>query len=138
VTKKPPGRTQTCDRADAQRRLQQANWFLEAARVFQEEDTPAAASVAATNAVMAAIAASDAACCAALQYRPRGDDHFEAVRHLAFISPGGRAASNALKRALDLKTQSQYGLVSVSPSGRDGVIRQAEKLIEFAEAVLAR
>jgi hypothetical protein len=138
MTRNPPGRTQACDRSDAQGRLQQARWFLDAARLFQEENTPAAASVASTNAVMAAIAASDAACCAALKYRPRGDDHLEAVRHLAFISPGGRAASNALKRALDLKSQSQYGLVSVSASGRDGVIRQAERLIEFAEAVLAR
>ena len=138
MTRKPPGRKQACDRSDAQGRLQQAKWFLDAARLFHGEDTPAAASVASTNAVMAAIAASDAACCAALNYRPRGDDHLEAVRHLASISPGGRAASNALKRALDSKSQSQYGLVSVSASGRDGVIRQAERLIEFAEAVLAR
>jgi hypothetical protein len=127
-------RTRDCTAADAASRLAQARGFLDAAELYEGEEP----NVAASNAVLAAIAASDAACCAALGYHAVGESHDEAVDLLRSVVPGGPEAATALRRALAVKTKAQYGLGSVSGRDRDTALRQARKLIEIAEKVLAR
>jgi len=93
-------KTRPCNATDARNRVDQAERFLEAARLFAGEDDANAANVAATNAVMAAIAAADAACCAAFGAHAQGESHTEAPTLLEGIPEGGKAAAQALKRAL--------------------------------------
>ena len=127
-----------CSRIDARNRLEQAEKFLEAAELFSGDDDPNGANVSAGNAVLAAIAAADAACCAALGEHAQGESHAEAPKVLATVPGGGRDASNALKRAVAIKSKAQYGLIPLSKADRDKAILQAEKLIGFARTVLER
>jgi hypothetical protein len=57
---------------------------------------------------------------------------------LGQVSPGGTDAANALGRLLALKNDAEYGLSSISQTKRESALRQARKLVEFAEAVLQR
>ena len=70
--------------------------------------------------------------------RSRGDDHREATVLVAKIAPGGTEAASALGRLLAIKNDAEYGLAPVSRTRRDVALRQARKLIEFAEAVVRR
>jgi hypothetical protein len=126
------GRTSNCTAADAAKRLAQARGFLDVAELYEGEEP----NVAASNAVLAAIAASDAACCAALGYHATGEAHDEAVTHLSKVAPDGRAAANALRRALGVKSKAQYSLSSISDADRDTALRQARKLIGIAEKLV--
>ena len=139
MTPRHTGRTQVCTKADAKTRLAHARKFLEVATLVSvERDVPESANVAAALAVLAGIAASDAACCAALGRRARGLDHHEAEALLSQIVPNGGEAASSLRRLLDLKDTAQYGLIYVSLQNLRGAIRQAEKMVEFASAVLRR
>jgi HEPN domain-containing protein len=115
-----------------------AEKFLDVARLVADEADAALGSVTASLAVLAGVAASDAACCSALGQRSRGGDHHDAEVLLAEIVPGGQNAATALRRLIERKDKAQYGMVH--PSGHDVKVtmRQAERLIEFAKAVLAR
>lgn len=126
-------RTQPCSPDDAAKRLRDARGFLEVAELADQD-----AGVSAANAVLAGIAAADAACCAALAERSRGQDHRDAVALVAQVRPGGQEASAALRRLLALKNDAEYGLKSLSSANRDTALRQARKLIEFAEAAVSR
>jgi hypothetical protein len=131
-------RTQPCTPEQAHKRLVDARTFLELAELAGEDADLTSFNVAAANAALAGIAAADAACCFALGERSRGDDHRDANELVAQVSPGGREAANALRRLLALKNDAEYGLTGVSRAKRDTALRQAGRLVEFAEAVLRR
>jgi hypothetical protein len=131
-------RTEQCTPEQAQKRLADARKFLELAELASEESDATSFNVAAANAAVAGIAAADAACCSALGERSRGEDHRDAIELVAQVSPGGSEAANALRRLLALKNNAEYGLTSLSRANREAALRQARKLVEFAEAVLRR
>jgi hypothetical protein len=106
--------------------------------LVDDDSESASLGVSAANAVLAGIAAADAACCRALGERSRGDDHRDAIALVAQVSPGGDEAGNALGRLLAIKNDAEYGLSRVSRAKRETAIRQARKLVEFAEAVVQR
>src|ERR1700691_4416059 len=108
---RPVTRTQTCTDEDAKTRLAHARKFLEVAElVAGEGDDQEYSSAAAALAVLAGIAASDAACCKALGRRSRGQDHREAATLVEQITPGGKAATNSLRRLVNLEDEAHYGL----------------------------
>jgi hypothetical protein len=123
-------RTQACSATEANKRLTDAQAFLEAAELV---DDP---SASAANAVLAGIAAADAACCKTLGERSRGQDHRNAVALVEQVAPGGKDAANALSRLLGLKNDAEYGLTKLSAANRDAALRQARKLVGWAETVL--
>jgi hypothetical protein len=131
-------RTEQCTPEQAQKRLADARKFLELAELASEESDATSFNVAAANAALAGIAAADAACCSALGERSRGEDHRDAIELVAQVSPGGSEAANALRRLLALKNNAEYGLTSLSRANREAALRQARKLVEFADAVLRR
>jgi hypothetical protein len=132
------GRTQGCGEAQAQARLRRAEKLLEAADLIGDERDPGFVSAAAALAVLAGIAASDAACCKALGRRSRGDNHHDAEQLLETITPGGRAAANALRRLVNLKDEAHYGFYAVGNQDLTRAISQAQKLLEFARETLRR
>jgi hypothetical protein len=133
------GRTQTCSDDQAKTRLDHASRFLDVAElVAGESPDEEYASVAASLAVLAGIAASDAACCKALGRRSRGQDHHEAEELVAQVEPGGKQASNALRRLLNLKDEAHYGLFDVGGQNLQAALRQAKTLVTFADGVLRR
>ncbi len=136
MSPRPRGRTEACGLVEARKRQQQADRFLEVAKLTAEEEEYA--SVAASLAVLAGIAASDAACCAALAARSRAQDHKQATELLAQIVPGGAEAAKRLGRLLDLKDTAQYGVIHPSPVDLVSSLRNAERLVAFARQVLAR
>ena len=132
------GRTQECGLAEARTRAGSAGKFLEVARLIESEDEGAFRSVAASLAVLAGIAAADAACCVALGRRSRGSDHHDAEALVAEIAPGGKLAATWLRRLIDLKDTAQYGIIFVSREDLKVAMRQAEKLVEFANEAIRR
>lgn len=132
------GRTQACGLAEARTRAGSATKFLEVARLVESEEEGAFRSVAASLAVLAGIAAADAACCRALGRRSRGSDHHDAEALVAEISPGGAEAATWLRRLIDLKDTAQYGILYVSRDDLKVAMRQAERLVDFANEVIRR
>jgi hypothetical protein len=70
--------------------------------------------------------------------RGRGPDHHEAEDLVRQVEPGGKVAATALRRLLDLEDAAHYGLFDVSGSDLRTAIRQADKLVTFAESIVAR
>lgn len=133
------GRTQPCSKELARNRLGHARKFLEVAEMTAgEAGDEEYASAAAALAVLAGVAASDAACCAALGRRSRGQDHQQATNLIAQVEPGGGDAANALRRLLSLKDEAHYGFFDVGGQDLKASIRQAERLVGFAEAAIRR
>jgi hypothetical protein len=132
------GRTQPCTAADAQRRLGNARRFLEVAELLADEEDTDYSSQSASLAVLAGIAAADAACCHALGRRSRGQDHREAARLLAQVTPGGVESARALNRLLDVKDEAQYGFFNVSGQDLKSALRQAHTLLNSAEQTIRR
>lgn len=129
-------RTQTCGRAEARVRYDQARAFLDVAElVGSDPDEVASPGVAAALAVLAGIAASDAACCATLGRRSRGQDHREALDLLRQVAGGARMAQD-LRRLLDIKDGAQYGMVYVSHQRSTAAVKQARHLVESVAALL--
>lgn len=108
------------------------------AGLVETEEDPGFWSVAASLAVLAGIAASDAACCKALGRRPRGENHHDAEALLETVVPGGQEAAVALRRLIDLKDKAQYGIIHVSRDDLKTSMKQAERVLGFAEAVMRR
>lgn len=131
-------RTQPCGPEQARKRLADARAFLEVAEIVEDGAPAASLGASAANAVLAGIAAADAACCKAFGERSRGQDHRDATKLVAQVSPGGEDAAKALARLLALKNDAEYGLADVSRANRSLALRQAQKLLDFAEAVLQR
>jgi hypothetical protein len=131
-------RTQRCGTAEARKRLTDARLFLELAETVDDARTAESLGVSAANAVLAGIAAADAACCRSLGERSRGEDHRDATKLVAHVTPGGDEAAKALGRLLAIKNDAEYGLATISRANRELALRQARKLIEFADAVVRR
>ena len=131
-------RTQSCSPEQARKRLADARTFLELAEFVDDKGESSSLGVSAANAVLAGIGAADAACCKALGERSRGEDHRDATKLVEQVSPGGDEAAKALARLLRLKNDAEYGLVPVSRANRELALRQARKLLAFAEDVLQR
>lgn len=122
--------------------MSRAREFLEVAElVVDEKDEDASivyASSAASLAVLAGVAASDAACCKVLQERSRSENHHEAERLLAQITPGGKEAASDLRELLNLKDKAQYGFLKMTVPEVRKVMRRASRLVDFAAEVLRR
>lgn len=126
-------KTQSCDRSDALNRLAQGESFLLAAELILDDDSDdATPSVAASLAVLACIAASDAACCARLGVRARGQSHSEAVDLVGSIEPRGEEMAKDLKRLLNRKDDSQYGVAFVSAGVASRMVGWAKRLLGHA------
>lgn len=54
------------------------------------------------------------------------------------MRPGGGEAAKALARLLALKNDAEYRLMTISRANRALALRQARKLVGFAEKVLER
>lgn len=133
-------RTQSCGEAQAHRRLGHARSFLEVAELAADVSDPNLeyGSVAASVAILAGIAAADAVCCHVLGRRSRSDDHRDAEALLREVTPGGKRAAPQLRKLITLKDAAHYGFVSVTTPQLKQSIRQAQRLVEFAENVLQR
>jgi hypothetical protein len=126
-------RTETCGRAEARTRLEQAEAFVLAAELVLDDTTALANSgVAATLAILAGIAASDAACCARLRRRARGQAHEEAVALLETVEPGGTEMAKDLKRLLQRKDSANYGVSFFSLGEARDLVGWAMRLIRHA------
>lgn len=131
-------RTQDCSAQQARQRLARAKAFLEVAKMTAEESDPDLeyGTAAASIAVLAGIAAADAACCQALGRRSRSDSHHDAERLLAEIVPGGGKAASELRKLISLKDTAHYGFISMSAAELKRSLRQADRLVLFAEKVV--
>ena len=134
---KRSGRTQTCNRAQARTRFDNAEKSLEVAELAAaEQEITASRSVVAALAVLSGIASADAACCAALGRRSRGEDHREAAVLLRQIVPSGDRAAKVLVDLLNLKDAAQYGLIPITRRELTTTMRRARTLLDFARDVL--
>jgi hypothetical protein len=133
-------RTQVCGAGQARQRLNHARSFLEVAELAADVNDLSLeyASVAASVAILAGIAAADAACCQELGKRSRSDDHHHAETLLDQVTPGGKRAAGHLRQLLNLKDTAHYGFISVTVPELKRSLRQAKRLVEFAETVLQR
>jgi hypothetical protein len=131
-------RTRPCGRADARKRLGDAEKYVEVADLVAGEDSLESQNVAAGLAVLTGIAAADAACCSALGESSRGPDHRDAAGLLRQITPGGETAANHFERLVGLEDKAHYSFVNVSGQDRKAAIRRAEQLVDFAREVVER
>lgn len=107
--------TQPCDAAQARKRLADARAFLDLAELVDVGAPPES-----------------------LGERSRGDDHRDALAVVAQVRPGGSEAAKARGRLLGIKNDAEYGLRPISRANRELAMRQARKLVTFAETVLER
>lgn len=133
-------RTQACGPNEARQRLRHAKSFLEVAELAADVHDPNLeyGSVAVSVAILAGIAAADSACCQELSHRSRSDDHHDAEVLLEQIRPGGKQAASQLRQLISLKDAAHYGFVNVTTPQLKHSLRQAGRLVEFAETVLQR
>jgi hypothetical protein len=133
-------RSQGCSAADARRRLQHAQQFLDVAEIAAEDQATDGSltygNAATTLAVLAGIAAADAACCKVLGRRSRADEHEDAVRLVEQIAGGGRVAAKDLRILIALKNDAQYGFHAVGTPDLTRSLRKARALVEFAERAI--
>lgn len=120
-----PPKTADCGAGEARNYLAKARGFLDAARLFADDDP----DVAASNAVHASITAADAICCSRLGRRSRDADHARAVELLASVD---REAAKWLQQALAARYRAQYDDRPISRSESGRALRVAEKLVERA------
>lgn len=120
---------------EARQRLARARSFLEVAEMTADESDPELeyGSAAASIAILAGIAAADAACCQVLGRRSRSDDHHDAEVLLSQVASGGKRAASQLRQLISLKDAAHYGFISISPAELKRSLRQAERLVAFAE-----
>jgi len=118
--------------ADARARFQAALSHLEISEVILADTAnPQYATVAASLAVLAGIAAADALTCRRMRVMHRGQDHRDAADLLEQAIPDGSRMAAVLRRLLDLKGSSHYG---VSPVGR----RKATDAVRWARTLVDR
>lgn len=132
-------KTQSCDTEKARKRLTDARAYYDTADLVGGDETDdALRGVAAGLAVLAGIAASDAACCERLKYRSRSQNHKDAVGVVKQIAhPDAMKAATSLGRLIDLKDASHYGFTRVSTQHRKQALRNAKRVLDFAEAILS-
>ena len=127
--------TRSVDRAFARARLEDARTFRRQADLTAELiDAPNKRKIAASSAVLAAVAAADAACGLTLGLCWKGE-HSKASTLLREVS-GGAEAATALGRVVASKTEWQYLQKNVTEAALRNALRQADKVIEFAEQIV--
>lgn len=132
MSPRSPHTTRPCTREEARVRMAQARAYLEVAELALAEDRPVFGGVAAGTAVLAGIAASDAICCAAIGRRARGQIHLEALTVLSGAIPDGPKAAEWLRKLLEVKDASHYGMELVGVAKARQAVRNARKLIDRA------
>ncbi len=137
-------RVTPCTPADARGRLRKAESLITGAELVLEAgddanlDLPSVAAALAALAVLAGIAASDAACCSALGEHSRGQDHQQAARLLATVSPHGTRMGKDFKRLLDRKVNAHYGFMSTTESEARDMLAWAQRLVTDARSAVQR
>jgi hypothetical protein len=94
--------------------------------------------VAAGLAVLAGIAASDAICAVRLGEIHRGENHRDAALLLREAVPDGRKLGDTLKKLLDRKDESHYGLTVVPTRRAQDCVRWATLLVSRAAEEFGR
>ncbi len=128
-------------RADALTRAKHARGFVSAAEIItefaDEIGDEAVSTVVSSLAVLAGIAAADAICGVTLKQRSSSDDHAEAVRMLATISPRGKDYARDLRRLVAAKSGVQYSPRLVSPAVARDLTKYARRLVNGMERELS-
>jgi hypothetical protein len=127
-------RLHKCDERTIAGRLAKAEQFLESAEIIHafaggDQDV---ADAYVTLCVHCGIAAADVICCIALGEHVHGDDHNEAVTHIAKVRPDGTQLGNALRVLLSMKTRAGYSHEHVDTAGCKRAQRSAERLLNGA------
>ncbi len=127
-------RVRKSDPATIDGRLRKAEQFLQGAETIRElaEDERDVGDAYVTLCIHAGIAAADVVCCVALGEHVQGDDHNEAVAHLAQVRPKGQALAGSLRTLLRMKTRAGYSHERVSAADRKRAERAAEQLMSAA------
>lgn len=127
-------RVRKSDPATIDGRLRKAEQFLQGAETIRElaGDERDVGDAYVTLCIHAGIAAADVICCVALGEHVQGDDHNEAVAHLAKVRPTGQALAGSLRTLLRMKTHAGYSHEPVSASDRKRAERAAEQLMSAA------
>lgn len=133
---RPGSRTVACGRAEARRRLAQAEVFLEAADLYGDDDGGPERSVAVSNAVLAGIAAVDAICCARLGRRGSGRSHESAIDLVREVTDVGSEAARYLRTLLASKQVAQYEARDPTRREMRAALRAGAGLVRLATAVL--
>ena len=128
-------------RADALTRAKHARGFVSAAEIItefaDEIGDEAVSTVVSSLAVLAGIAAADAICGVTLKQRSSSDDHAEAVRMLATVSPRGNDSARDLRRLVAAKSGVQYSPRLVSPAVARDLTKYARRLVDGMERELS-
>ena len=128
-------------RADALTRAKHARGFVSAAEIIteftDEIGDEAVSTVVSSLAVLAGIAAADAICGVTLKQRSSSDDHAEAVRMLATVSPRGNDYARDLRRLVAAKSGVQYSPRLVSPAVARDLTKYARRLVDGMERELS-
>lgn len=121
--------------------LQAARGHLAKALEFQTEARSALANghlnAATSNAVIAGINAKDAICLILVGTTNKADDHRQAVAELRKAGKVGADLAVTLDRLLKSKTKSQYQTSRMVLRDAQAAVKQANRLLEEAERVLA-
>jgi len=127
-------RLRKCDESTIAGRLAKAEQFLEGAEIIREfaADEQDVADAYVTLCVHCGVAAADVICCIALGEHVQGEDHNEAVTHLAKVRPDGAQLATALRTLLGMKTRAGYSHEHIDTAGRKRAQRAAERLLEAA------
>ena len=121
-------------------RLRDARNFWEVAETAHD---PEHTNQAASNAALAVIAANDAVCLFLGRRKPGGQSHTEAARVLQAVCRGTKWEQDAAQRSRQLtellrqKNAAQYDGRLFTAEETDRVMRQAERFLDWAEALLS-
>ena len=121
-------RTKQCTATIRKGRLRKALQFANTARGIETDMTLIDAYV--TNCIHAGIAAADVICCAQLGEHAVGENHQDAVEHLA--KADGELAKD-LRALLAMKTAAGYSEVAATEQQRKRARRAMDRLLEVAE-----
>ncbi|HTD58355.1 MAG TPA: hypothetical protein VK672_05625 [Solirubrobacteraceae bacterium] len=127
-------RLRKCDESTTAGRLAKAEQFLEGAEIIHEfaVDEQDVADAYVTLCVHCGVAAADAICCIALGEHVQGEDHNQAVAHLAKVRPDGAELGTALRTLLGMKTRAGYSHEHIGTAECKRAQRAAERLLEAA------
>jgi hypothetical protein len=127
-------RLRKCDEGTIAGRLAKAEQFMEGAEIIREfaADEHDVADAYVTLCVHCGVAAADVVCCIALGAHVQGEDHNEAVAHLAKTRPDGAELGKALRVLLGMKTRAGYSHEHIGPDECKRAERAAGRLLQAA------
>ena len=121
--------------------IEQARGHLAKAKEFLDEAHGAVTrdhfSAATSNALVAGINAKDAICLTLVGKTGKGDNHQLAVSELRAAGRGAAELATTLDRLLKPKTRVQYTPLAVVRKDAEIAVRQAQKLVDGAERLVA-